>query len=280
MAAAVWKGTLSFGLVSIPVELRAAVRDNRPKFRLLHLKDKAPVKYERVCQRDGHPVAWNDLVKGYEYQKNRYVVLTKDDFQTAALERSRTIEIVDFVDPTQIDDRFFETSYYAVPQKAAGRGYAVLREAMRASGKVGIGKFVLRQTQHLAALEVVDQALVLTLMRYADELIDTSQFDFPASQDVRPRELEMAKLLVENLSTEWKPEQYTDDYRANLMRVIQAKLKGKKPTIAVEEESPSAEVIDLMERLRESLGAAKNSARAQRKSKRASTTKSRRRKAA
>lgn len=255
--AAIWKGSISFGLVSIPVELRTAVRDNRPSFRLLHVKDKSPVKYERVCQREGHAVAWDDLVKGYEYKKNHFVVLTKDDFQTAALERSRSVEIVDFVDPAEIDDRFFETSYFAVPQSGGERGYAVLREAMRASNKVGIGKMVMRQAQHLVALEVVEQALVLTRMRYADELVDVSDYKLPGAKDVRPKELEMARMLVESLSAKWQPDQYTDDYRANLLKIINAKLKGKEVTVTLDEEPRSAEVIDLMERLQKSLASNK-----------------------
>src|SRR5262245_45019082 len=126
--AAAWKGTISFGLVSIPVQLHPAVRDNRPRFHLLHAKDKSPVSYERICRRERKPVAWQDIVKGYEYAKGKFVVLTKEDFQSAALERSRTVEIVDFVEAQAVDDRFFDNSYYAVPGKGGERSYAVLRE--------------------------------------------------------------------------------------------------------------------------------------------------------
>src|SRR6476661_3069301 len=164
MARSMWKGSIAFGLVNIPVELYSAVRDHRPKFRLLHAKDEAPVKYERVCQTDGKPVAWEDLVKGYEYAKGQFVVLTKDDFETAALEKSRTIEILEFVNGEEIDDRYFEQPYYLAPAKGAERAYAVLREALRKSGYVGVSRFIMRETQHLAALEVVDDALMLTMM--------------------------------------------------------------------------------------------------------------------
>jgi len=251
--AASWKGSISFGLVNIPVELHAAVSHERPHFRLLHAKDQSPVNYERVCQREGKPVAWEDLVKGYEYAKGKFVTLSKDDFKTAAVEKTKTLDILDFVDATAVDDRYFDTPYYAVPGKGGARGYAVLREAIRASGRIGVGKVVLRETQHLAALSVVDDALVVTMMRFADELVDVDRYTFPPAREVRPKELQMAKTLVESLSDEWKPEKYTDDYRANLMRIIKAKMKGKEAKIVAEEEPHDAKVVDLMERLRSSL---------------------------
>src|ERR687887_2933039 len=182
MARALWKGSISFGLVNIPIELHTAVRDHRPKFRMLHAKDKSPVRFERVCQREGEPVAWEDLVKGYEYEKGRFVVLTKEDFEAAALEKTRTVDIVDFVKAEEIDDRFFETPYYLVPAKGGERAYALLRAAIRESGRIGISKFILRDSQHLAAVEVIESAIVLTAMRFADELVDVGQFAFPTSE--------------------------------------------------------------------------------------------------
>src|ERR671936_1061624 len=196
MARALWKGSISFGLVNIPIELYTAVRDHRPKFRMLHAKDKSPVKFQRVCIRDGKPVAWEDLVKGFEYQKVHFVVLTKEDFQTAALEKTRTVDIIDFVKAEEIDDRFFETPYYLTPAKGGERTYALLRDAIRETGRIGIAKFILRDAQHLAALEVIDEALVLTIMRFADELVEASSFEFPSAQGVRKQELDMAKALV------------------------------------------------------------------------------------
>src|SRR3984893_9555981 len=180
MARALWKGSISFGLVNIPIELHTAVRDSRPHFRMLHTKDKSPVRFERVCIRDGHPVAWQDLVKGYEYQKGHFVVLTKEDFKAAALEKTRTVDIIDFVKADEIDDRFFETPYYLVPAKGGERAYALLREAIRESGRVGVAKFIPRDAQHLAAVEVIEHALVLTMMRFADELVDAKSFEFPS----------------------------------------------------------------------------------------------------
>jgi len=253
MARALWKGSISFGLVNIPIELHTAVRNHRPKFRMLHAKDKSPVRFERVCIRDGHPVAWEDLVKGYEYAKGHFVVLSKEDFQAAAVEKTRTVDIIDFVKADEIDDRFFETPYYLVPAKGGERAYALLREAIRESGRIGIAKFILRDSQHLSAVEVIENAIVLTVMRFGDELVDVKQFDLPSDSGIRKPELDMAKALVGNLAAAWDPEKYTDEYRENLMKVIQAKVKGKKIDLAPAEAPRQAEVVDLMERLRRSL---------------------------
>ena len=253
MARALWKGSIAFGLVNIPVELHTAVRDSRPRFRMLHADDKSPIRMERVCQRDGKPVAWEDLVKGYEFEKGRFVVLTKDDLQAAALEKTRTVDIRNFVKGEEIDDRFFESSYYLTPAKGGERAYALLREAIRETGLVGIATIILRDVQHLAALEVVKNAMVLTLMRYAEELVDVTEYKFPGATEIRKPELQMARTLVEQLADTWDPSQYTDQYRENLMKIIKAKLKGKQPKLTETVEPRQAEVVDLMERLRQSL---------------------------
>ena len=254
MARSIWKGSIAFGLVNIPVELYSATRDHRPKFRLLHAKDEEPVKYERVCQKEGKPVAWDDLVKGYEYAKGQFVVLTKDDFKTAALEKTKTIDILDFVDPKDVDERYFETPYYLQAGKGADRAYVLLREAIRASGRMGIAKMILRDAQHLAAVEAIGDALVLTMMRFSDELIDLKEFTFPQKSDARPSELKMAQQLIDNLVSEWKPDKYSDEYKENLLRLIKAKVTGRKPKLIDEDRTPKqAEVVDLMARLRASL---------------------------
>jgi DNA end-binding protein Ku len=248
-----WKGSIAFGLVNIPIELYSAVRDHRPKFRLLHAKDESPVQYERVCQREGKPVGWEDLVKGYEYEKGQFVVLTKDDFKTAALEKTKTIDILDFVDPGDIDERYFETPYYLQPGKGADRAYALLRDALKETGRVGIAKIILRDAQHLASVEAHGDAIVLTMMRFADELADLADFRFPKGVEARPAELKMAVQLIESLSADWSPDKYTDEYRDNLVEIIQAKLKGKKPRLDEREAPQDADVVDLMSRLRASL---------------------------
>jgi DNA end-binding protein Ku len=254
MARAIWKGSIAFGLVNIPIELYSAVRDHRPRFRLLHAKDESPVHYERVCQTEGKPVAWEDLVKGYEYAKGQFVVLTKDDFKTAAVEKTKTIDIMDFVDPQEVDERYFETPYYVQATKGSERAYALLREAIRAAGKIGIAKIILRDAQHLAAVEVIGDALVLTMMRFTDELADLEDFTFPREAHIRPAELKMAEQLIDSLAATWDPSKYTDEYRENIMRVIHAKVKGKRPRLEEMNVSPKqAEVVDLMARLRASL---------------------------
>jgi DNA end-binding protein Ku len=251
---AIWTGSIAFGLVNIPIQLHRAVRETRPRFRLLHAKDKSPVRFERVCEREGRVVSWGDLVKGYEYEKGRFVVITPEDLKAAALEKTRTLDILNFVLGHEIDDRFFETPYYVVPGKGGERAYAVLREALYQSGKTGVGKIMLRETQHLAALEAIDGALVLTMMRFPDELADLSEFRLPPATGQRPKEIQMAKALIDQLSDKWSPEEYKDEYQTNLARVIRAKLKGK--TARLKEEPPDprhGKVVDLMERLQQSL---------------------------
>lgn len=253
MARALWKGALAFGLVNIPVELHTAVRDHRPRFRMLHAKDKSPIQFTRVCAREGKPVAWEDLVKGFEYSKGHFVVLTKEDFEAAAVEKTRTIDILDFVEAEEIDDRFFETPYYLAPSKGGERAYALLRQAMRETGRIGIAKFILRDALHLAAIEVIGDAIVLTMMRFADELVDAGGLSLPADSAVRKQDLAIAKTLVNNLNAPWDPSKYTDEYRDNLMRIIKGKMKGKTVELESREQPRDGKVIDLMERLKASL---------------------------
>jgi DNA end-binding protein Ku len=229
---------------------------------MLHARDQSPINFERVCQKEGKPVPWNDLVKGYEYEKGQFVVLTKDDFAAAALEKTRRIAILDFVTAEAIDDRFFDKPYYLTPGKGGDAAYVLLREAIRESGRIGIAKFILRDVQHLAAVEAIGTALVLSTLRFADELIDAESLNIPRGTEVGKKDLQLATSLVENLAADWKPEKYTDDYRENLMRVIKARMKGKKARLVSDERPRDAKVVDLMERLRQSLEASGKGARA------------------
>jgi DNA end-binding protein Ku len=256
VARPIWRGNLSFGLVAIPVQLHTAVRENRPKFRLLHAKDKSPIKYERVCQRDGTAVAWEDLVKGYEYQKGRYVVLTKEDFKAAALEKDRRVQVSDFVPADAIDDRFFDQPYYLLPDKGGEHAYAVFHQALKHTGRIGIGKVVFRERQHLVAVESLDDHLVLTMMRFAEEMVEAPGMPDVERVSVPAKELKLASSLIEALADEWKPEKYKDDYQANLQEVIKGKLKGKTVELEDDERPMRADVIDLAERLKASLKAA------------------------
>ncbi|HET9982625.1 MAG TPA: Ku protein [Longimicrobiales bacterium] len=251
--AAVWSGAISFGLVNIPVSARTAVRDEDLSFRLLHEKDHSPVEYRRFCKREDVEVRWEEVVKGYEYEKGKFVVVTDDDFRKAAGPTSKRLEILDFVPEDEIDPRFFEKPYFLVPSREAEKTYALLREAIRDSGRVGVGKITLRQRERLAAIRVSDDALVLEILRFAHELVDRSEYRFPEAADVRPQELKMARQLVENLTAGFEPERYTDDYRQKLLRIIRAKLKGKAVRVEEEEEPEATGVIDLMARLQESL---------------------------
>lgn len=279
MARPIWRGSLSFGLVAIPVQLHTAVREHRPKFRLLHAKDKSPIKYERVCQRDGSPVAWEDLVKGYEYQKGRYVVLTKEDFKAAAVEKDRRVQVSDFVPADEIDDRYFDQPYYLLPDKGGEHAYVVFQQALQETDRVGIGKVVLRERQHLVAIGSIDNRLVLTMLRFADEVVDAPEMESVDRIKVAAKELQLATSLIDALATAWKPEQYKDDYQENLQDVIQSKLKGETVELEAEEPRMRANVVDLAERLRASLdaasgkrsGAAKRSAKPASKSAKART---------
>lgn len=251
--AAIWKGSVTFGLVNIPVELRTAVRADHISFRMLREEDLSPIKYERIAQEDGEPVSWNEIVKGYEYEKGKFVVMTDEDFKAAAIEGSRTIDILDFVKEEEIDPRYFETPYYLVPSKGAEKSYALLREAIRSTEAVGIGKIIMRQTQHLVAVKVIGDALVLEIMRFSNELVKPDEYTFPGRDQVRPQELRMAEQLIGNLAEPFDPSKYTDEYRSNLMKIIKGKMKGKKVKLAGKEEEVDSGVLDLMTKLRASL---------------------------
>jgi DNA end-binding protein Ku len=207
-----------------------------------------------VAERDSEVVEWDDIVKGYEYEKGRFIVLTEEDFEKAALKKDRAIDILDFVKAPAIDDRFFDKPYYLLPGKGGAKAYALLREAIRESGRMGIAKFVLRSKQRLAAIETIGNALVLSTMRFRDELARLEDFDFPAAKEVRKRDLDMAQRLIDEFAAEWDPDKYTDDYRRNIMEIVEAKRKHTRPELEVEAEQHSAQVVDLMERLRKSLG--------------------------
>jgi DNA end-binding protein Ku len=250
-----WTGTLTFGLVAIPVTVHSAVRSKeRISFRMLHKKDLSPIKYDRVCEAEGKSVPWDDIVKGYEYKKGKFVVLTDEDFKAAAMESSKTIEILGFVDAAEIDARYFETPYYLVPGKSADKPYALLREAIRKTGKVGIGRMIMRSNSyHLVSIRTDGDAMTLEMMRFEEELVEESTFSFPSASDVRPQELKMAEQLVENLAEPFEPSKYHDEYRANLMKIIRAKMKGKEIEYEEPETPRATPVIDLMSRLQASL---------------------------
>jgi DNA end-binding protein Ku len=222
-------------------------------FRLLHSEDHAPVKYERVCTADGETVPWDDIVKGYEYQKGKFIIMTDKDFDAAALRSSKAIEILEFVHADEIDPRFFDKPYFLVPGKGGDRAYVLLREALRNTDSVGIGKVTIRQKQSLVGVRTVGDAVVVEVLRFADELVNPDEYTFPDIKDIRPQELKMAEQLIGNFSEEFDPEKYTDEYRANLMKIIRAKIKGEEIEFEAPAEPEETKVIDLMDKLRASL---------------------------
>jgi DNA end-binding protein Ku len=243
---------------------------------MLHKKDLSPIKYDRVCEAEGESVPWNEIVKGYEYKKGKFVVLTDEDFKQAALESTKTIEILGFVEQDEIDPRFFETPYYLLPGKSADKPYALLREAIRETGKVGIGKVTMRSNSfHLVSIRTENDALMLEIMRFADELVDQSTLDFPSATGVRPQELKMATQLVENLAEPFDPSQYQDEYRANLKKIINAKMKGKEIEYDEPTEPKATPVIDLMARLQASLDQGKKGKAPKKRSARKSSARKR-----
>ena len=250
-----WKGAVSFGLVTVPVALHAATeRKNELAFRLLHGKDQSPIDYKRFCEEEGVEVPWREIVKGYEIAKGRYVVVNDEDFERVRVRATQTFEIRDFVPGASIEDFYFEHPYYVVPAgRAAVKPYALLRDALAKSQRVGVGTIVLRQREHVGALEPVGDALVLTTLRWSHEIRSSAGLDLPARTSTRDhRELELALRLVETLAHDWDPTRYKDTYRDALLEVIRSKAAGKPVRAASAERAP-AKVTSLVKALEASL---------------------------
>jgi len=252
---AIWKGSISFGLVNIPIAVYPATRKEELKFRLLRAKDHSPVNYKRVAAKDGKEVPWDEIVKGYEYEKGKFVVLNEKDFQRVDLEATQTVDIQDFVDIDEIDPMYFYKPYYLEPQKGGDKAYVLLREALADGKKVGIAKVVIKTRQYLAGVKALKHALVLELMHFAEELADAEKLHVPKKLEVGKREKEMAKKLVDSMSSKWDPEKYHDDYREALMEVIEEKVEagGKEIEEKPKPKKESTKVIDLVAVLQESL---------------------------
>ena len=255
MARAIWKGSISFGLVNIPISLYPATRREELKFRLLRKTDLSPVNYKRVAEKDGKEVPWDQIVKGYEYEKGKYVVLQDEDFQRVDIEATQTVDIQDFVELDEIDPIFFYKPYYLEPQKGGDKVYALLRDALKDSKKVGVAKVVIKTREYLASVKPEDGALVLELMHFADELADTSKLHILKKVEVGKREMDMAKALIGSMSTKWNPEKYHDDYREALMEVIEEKVEagGKEIEEKPRQARKPTKVIDLVSVLQKSL---------------------------
>ena len=270
MARSLWKGAISFGLVNVPVELHSGQkRSSELDLTMLDRRDMAPVGFKRVNKASGEEVPWAEVVKGYEYEDGKYVVLGEEDFRRANPEASRTVDIVAFVELRDVAPQYFETPYYLAPGKRGEKAYALLRETLRKSGKAGIATVVIRTKQHLAALFPQEDVLVLNTLRYADELKKLSSLEIPEAR-VTAKELDMALRLVEDMADEWKPEQYHDTYREDLLKRVEEKVKaGQTEEIPEPEKARAArggEVIDLMSLLKKSISDKKEKAKPQRKS--------------
>lgn len=252
-----WKGSISFGLVNIPVSLYPATRSEELKFRLLRQRDLSPVNYKRVAQLDGREVPWEQIVKGYEYEKGKFVVLKDEDFKRVDIEATQTVDIMDFVRLSEVNPMYFQKPYYLVPDKGGAPAYSLLHAVLTETGKAGVAKVVIRTRQHLAALKAQGDALVLELMHFAHELVDVGELDIPlAKQGARRRELDMAKALVEQMTEPWEPSRYTDDYSSALMALIKEKIaSGGKVSAAPTKRPRATNVIDLASVLQESLKA-------------------------
>jgi DNA end-binding protein Ku len=257
MARGLWKGAISFGLVNVPVELHSAKkRSTDLDMTMLDKRDLAPVGYRRVNKSTGKEVPWDDVVKGYEYEDDKYVVLSDEDFRRANPEAAKTVDIQAFVDLVDIAPQYFETPYYLVPGKRGEKAYALLRDALKKAGKAGIASVVIRTKQYLAALVPQDDILVLDTLRYHEELKDPSELKVPEAK-VSAKELDMAMRLVEDMADEWKPERYRDTFRHDLLKRIEEKVKAGQTEQITEPEkerkAEKAEVIDLMGLLKKSI---------------------------
>lgn len=258
MPRAMWKGAISFGLVTIPVAVYPATEEKTLRFNQLHDEDMGRIRYKRMCEKDGEEVTFEHIVKGYEYEKDRYVILTDDDFDAVPVESSRAIDIVQFVDLDEIDPMSYKKSYYLVPEETGAKAYSLLREALQAENKVGIAKVSFRDKEHLAALRFSDEAFVLETMYWPDEIREVDFGGVDVDVKVRAQELEMARTLIENLTAEWNPDEFNDEYREALVKIVEAKINGEE--VEMVEAAPTAKVVDLMEALKASVAAAKTQA--------------------
>jgi DNA end-binding protein Ku len=260
--AAIWTGAISFGMVHVPVKLHSAVKSGGSgsiSLKMLRKKDLCPIRMKRVCEGSEKEVPWDQITKGYEVRKGEYIEITPAELKEIEDARSEAIEILEFVRADSIDPRYYEKPYYVIPEKGGDRAYALLRDAMKETGTVGILHFVFSKRQHLAALRPLGDALLLEVMHYATELVDAEEFRFPGAADVRPQEKKMAEQLIENLTEDWHPERYKDEYAETLEGIIAEKAKTGKISVPQFDKAPEGgtQVTSLMEALERSLAGAK-----------------------
>ena len=253
-----WRGAISFGLVSIPIRVYTATEEKTLRFNQLHAKDMGRIRYQRVCSKDGDEVPYEEIVKGYEYEKDRYVILSDEDLDAVPVESTRNIDIQQFVDQAEIDPIYYKKTYYLGPEEAGLKAYQLLVEALQEGKRVGVAKVSFRDKEHLAAIRLMDNVLVLDTMFWPDEIREAKFPELDKEVRVSDKEVAMAESLIENLSEAWNPDAYTDEYREALLDIVEKKVAGEE----IEEIEPvePARVVDLMEALKQSVEATKKEA--------------------
>jgi DNA end-binding protein Ku len=249
---AMWSGSLSFGLVNVPVRIYSATREQAVSFDLLHSKDMSPIRYAKVCKSEGEEVPKEEIVKGYEYQKGEYVILSPEDFEQANPRKTKAIEVMGFAEESEIDSLYYEKPYYLEPEKGADKAYAVLREALRKSQKVAIARHVLGSREHLAAIKPSGDILILNQLRFSSEVREPEGLRVPEPGEASSSEVELALLLIDRLTQTFDPSNYKDTYSDELMRLIEEKAQGRVSVPTTEEPQPT-KVVDLMAMLKQSL---------------------------
>jgi DNA end-binding protein Ku len=254
MAHALWTGSINFGLVNIPVKLFTAVRGNELSFHFLHGKDKGRINNVRTCSEDGKKVPWDEIVRGYEIEKGQYVVLSDEDFKRVNVEATQSVDIVQFVHQKEIDPMLYDTPYYLEPEKKGRHAYALLREALKKSGKIGIARVVIRTREHLAAVRPQGNAILLETMHYADEIVPAEQFDFPAAKEKTPAtEMKAALMLIDTMSEKFNARSFHDQYKEQLLTMIRARARGKALPKAKVKTAEPTNVVNIMDVLQRSL---------------------------
>jgi DNA end-binding protein Ku len=255
----IWSGSVSFGLVNVPVKLFSATSPKEVRFHMLHDKDGARIQQKRVCSKDGHEVPWEHIVKGFEISKGRYVPVSREELSAFDPKGTKSIDIEDFAELSQIDPIYYETTYYLLPDKGAQKPYALLLAAMRKTGRVGIARFVLRTKQYLCAVRPLGKALALSTMLYADEVVEQTELEGLPGAEAKPREkeLHMAEQLVESLAADFEPKKYQDTWREEVLALLEKKAEGQEIVAEPEAQEPRGKVVNLMEALQRSLLAAK-----------------------
>src|SRR5215813_10805940 len=256
---AIWKGNITFALVSIPISLFSATRRNELSFHYLHKKDMSSVSYKRFCDTEDVEVPWEEITRGYEYEKGQFVEITDEDLEKADIELTKAIQIVEFVNENEIDPLYFDKPYYLEPQKGGEHAYALMRDAIAQSIKIGIAKVVLKSREHLAALKAIGDMLTLQTMRFAHEIVAADSLNLPKKADISKKEMDLANMLIDSMSDKFDPLKYKDEYHDKVLEIIQMKVAGVLPQVPAAKGPGPAKVVDLMEVLKQSLAGTQKS---------------------